>query len=317
MDPIVSVYCLAYNHEKYIRDALEGFVTQKTNFSYEVVVHDDASTDNTGKIIKEYADKYPEIIKPIIQTENQYSKHTPIIATFIAPLLKGKYIAICEGDDYWCNTNKLQSQVEWLEEHKEYSACVHNTKLIDIESGKESYFNTCVEDADISIEQVLQRGGACFHTSSILYRAEYMSIPSELQIPRIGDYPRAVYMALCGKVRYLHDVMSVYRMNVEGSYTKRFSAMSLSQQEERERQIIQFLKRVDIYSNGEYKDYIEQLIKKREFNILLGKNDYLSIKEKYNDLYLSLDIIQKINLIIRYRCPRLIDLYHKIKNHET
>ena len=88
---VVSVYCLAYNHEQYIRDALEGFVRQKTNFRYEVLVHDDASTDNTPAIIWEYAQKYPDIIKPIFQTENQYSKGVKILPEIIHPKSSGRY----------------------------------------------------------------------------------------------------------------------------------------------------------------------------------------------------------------------------------
>ena len=112
---VVSTYCLAYNHEKFIRDALEGFVSQKTNFRYEVLVHDDASTDGTARIIREYEEKYPDIIKPIYQKENQYSKGIDIVGTIITPRLKGTYIAICEGDDYWTDPEKLQRQVDILE----------------------------------------------------------------------------------------------------------------------------------------------------------------------------------------------------------
>ena len=96
----VSVYCLVYNHERYLHTALQGFVNQKTDFSYEVFVHDDASTDNSKSIIEKYAQEYPEIIKPIYQQENMYSKGIDIFATFILPKMSGEYIAICEGDDY-------------------------------------------------------------------------------------------------------------------------------------------------------------------------------------------------------------------------
>ena len=130
MTPLVSVYCLAYNHEKYIRETLEGFMRQKTDFSYEVIVHDDASTDGTANIIREYAEKYPEIIKPIIQTENQYSKGLLIFHSFIYPHIRGKYLAVCEGDDYWCDEYKLQKQVDWMEAHPDYSLCAHNSKII-------------------------------------------------------------------------------------------------------------------------------------------------------------------------------------------
>ena len=112
---MVSVICLAYNHIEYIRDALEGFVSQVTDFEYEVIVHDDASDDGTTLIIEEFQKKYPQIIKPIYQKENQYSKKVDLIKEFLAPSAKGKYIALCEGDDYWCNNYKLQKQVEFLE----------------------------------------------------------------------------------------------------------------------------------------------------------------------------------------------------------
>ena len=123
----VSVYCLAYNHEKFIRNTLDGFVSQKTNFKYEVIIHDDASTDNTTNIIREYEEKYPDIIKPIYQTENQYSKGIGIIPNYIVPRIRGKYVAACEGDDYWCDDYKLQKQFDYMEKHSECSMCVHNT----------------------------------------------------------------------------------------------------------------------------------------------------------------------------------------------
>ena len=130
-DVVVSVLCTAYNHEKYIRSALDGFVNQKTNFRYEVLINDDASTDHTAAIIAEYEAKYPDIIKPVYQTENQYSKGVHIFQTILFPIAKGKYIAVCEGDDYWCDENKLQKQVDFLESHEGYAACVHNTRLMD------------------------------------------------------------------------------------------------------------------------------------------------------------------------------------------
>ena len=100
-DILVSISCITYNHEKYIRDALEGFLMQKTDFKYEILIHDDASTDNTAKIIREYEEKYPDLIKPIYQKENQWSKgNYRISSTFNIPRAKGKYIAFCEGDDF-------------------------------------------------------------------------------------------------------------------------------------------------------------------------------------------------------------------------
>lgn len=122
--PLVSVCCITYNHEPYIAQALDGFLMQKTSFAFEILVHDDASTDRTADIIREYEKKFPKIIKPIYQKENQYSKgNRAILASFVYPRAKGKYIALCEGDDYWIDENKLQMQVDFLEANPEYGMC--------------------------------------------------------------------------------------------------------------------------------------------------------------------------------------------------
>ena len=111
----VSIYCLSYNHAQYLAQTIEGIVNQKTNFNFELLIHDDATTDGSNQIILNYQKKYPNIIKPIIQKENQYSKGINISKEILFPLFKGKYVAICEGDDYWTNENKLLRQFDFLE----------------------------------------------------------------------------------------------------------------------------------------------------------------------------------------------------------
>ena len=122
-DILLSINTMTYNHEKYIAQCIEGILMQKTNFAFELLIHDDASTNNTAAIIKEYEKKYPNIIKPIYQTENKWSKGIKISATYQYPRAKGKYIAVCEGDDYWIDENKLQMQVDFLENNPEYGMC--------------------------------------------------------------------------------------------------------------------------------------------------------------------------------------------------
>ena len=129
--PLVSVRCVTYNHEPYIAQALDGFLMQKTNFPFEVIVHDDASTDRTAEIIREYEARFPKIIKPIYETENQYSKHDGSLRRIMDAACKGKYIAFCEGDDYWIDENKLQMQVDFLEKHDDYSTYYSNVEGID------------------------------------------------------------------------------------------------------------------------------------------------------------------------------------------
>lgn len=127
---MVSIICAAYNHEKYISKAIDGFLMQKTNFKYEILIHEDASTDNTAKIIKKYELQYPDIIKVIYQKENQYSQGINVFEILLNKA-KGKYLAFCEGDDYWIDCNKLQKQVDFLENNKNFSAIFHNAIVVD------------------------------------------------------------------------------------------------------------------------------------------------------------------------------------------
>ena len=128
-DILLSINTLTFNHENYIAQCIEGILSQKTDFAFELLIHDDASTDNTANIIREYEKKYPNIIKPIYQTENQWKKGIKNSATYQYPRAKGKYIAVCEGDDYWIDENKLQMQVDFLEENLEYGMCYTNFNI--------------------------------------------------------------------------------------------------------------------------------------------------------------------------------------------
>ncbi len=130
--PLVSISCITYNHENFIRDAIEGFLMQKTTFPVEILVHDDASTDKTASIVREYEEQYPHLIKPIYQTENQYSKRDGSIDRIQRGRARGKYVALCEGDDYWTEPLKLQKQVDFLENNPDYSLCVSGFKEYNI-----------------------------------------------------------------------------------------------------------------------------------------------------------------------------------------
>ena len=128
---IVTIRCLVYNHEPFLRQCLDGFVMQQTNFRFEAIVHDDASTDGSAAIIREYAAKYPDIIKPIYETENQYSKRDGSLRRIMNAHTHGKYVAMCEGDDYWTDPLKLQKQVDFLESHPDFSLCTHRFHILE------------------------------------------------------------------------------------------------------------------------------------------------------------------------------------------
>ena len=129
-EKMVSICCITYNQRACIRDALEGFLSQRTSFSYEILIHDDASTDGTADVIRESAERYPDLIFPILQTQNQYSQGlTNISGTFNFPRARGKYIAMCEGDDYWTDPEKLKRQVEFMEANPDCSLCFHSARV--------------------------------------------------------------------------------------------------------------------------------------------------------------------------------------------
>lgn len=271
---MVTVYCLAYNHEKYIRDCLEGFVNQKVNFRFEVIVHDDASTDNTAQIIQEYAEKYPDIIKPILQKENQYSKGVNIGKEFLYPNFRGKYIAICEGDDYWCDNSKLQKQVDFLEEHEDYVACVHPTRVDNYMDGTSFELRAYNEDCTVKVTDVLSKHTPIFHTTSIFFRRKiYEDIPEMCNNNEMWwDYSRLVMFALYGKIYYINEIMSVYRSLTENSWT--FRTRSKKQRKANldfPKDMIKALMFVNKYFNNIYQPLLYKNMLEFEYQVWRGE----------------------------------------------
>lgn len=210
---MVSVVCCTYNQEKYIAQCLEGFVCQKTDFPFEVIVHDDASTDATAAIVREYAEKYPNIIKPIYQTDNLYSKKNGELNRVVMAASRGKYIAICEGDDWWCDPLKLQKQVDYMEVHPEISVCATEGYILNQCSGEiRSVYDS--EEVVFTPGHFL-RSNPIF-TVSTLSRADWMKEFKYQVLPLLphflmGDYPMWMYLSAKGPVALLKDKCFVYR----------------------------------------------------------------------------------------------------------
>lgn len=315
-DILVSVCCITYNHEEYIRDALEGFVSQKTTFNYEVWVHDDASTDKTADIIREYANKYPNIIKPIFQKENQYSKGIRISNEYIYPRMSGKYIAFCEGDDFWCCKDKLQMQADFLQKHKEYSACVHNSIIFNCKTNTESFINPCNIDKDLKIEDILQHGNAQFQLSSLMFRREYLKLPDAFIAKGFGDYPLSIYLAICGKIYYFKDTMSVYRLFANGSWTSLHAdSKNVEKALEHFQEVNRMLKSIDQYTNGIYHSIIEEVCLKNEVMILMRKGMYREIADncEMRKIYLSFCKTSKERIMFYLEAyfPQIAKMYRR------
>ena len=210
--PLVSVAMVTYNHQSYIAQAIEGVLAQHTTFSVELIVTDDHSTDGTAMIINDLAKQHKSLIKPVLREQNVGS-----MANFVDTLkrCKGKYVAICDGDDYWTDPDKLQKQVAFMEGNPDYAICAHPTELQEGEV-KRSYPNEYLaKDGELLISDLA--AGNLFYTSSVLYRnGLFEQFPEWINRSPVGDYVLHMLNARKGKLKYLPDTMSVYRKHGGG-----------------------------------------------------------------------------------------------------
>lgn len=210
---LVSVACATYNQKAYIRQCIEGFLIQKTDFPFEILIHDDASTDGTADVVREYEAKYPDKIKPIYQTENQYSKGVKISPTYQYPRARGKYIALCEGDDYWTDPLKLQKQVDFLEAHPEYGMCY--TQCVSYRQNTGKFDRTPWGGPNESLESLLRMNTV--PTLTVMFRADLLrAYVAEIRPHErdwlMGDYPMWLYFAGNSKIKFLNSTTGVYRV---------------------------------------------------------------------------------------------------------
>lgn len=260
---MVTIRCITYNQEIYIRQCLEGFVMQKTSFRFEAIVHDDASTDKTAMIIREYGRKYPDIIKPIYETENQYSKHDGSLGRIMDTHTHGQYVAVCEGDDYWTDPLKLQKQYDYMEQHPECSLCFHPNK--ELYRSKTKIHRPPKIKPFYEPEDVILGGGGFMATNSMFFRSEYVKYEGKPDFWRnapVGDFPCMLFLVTKGKIGYIDDVMSVYRRSAISSWSSR--QRTLRKQTEHHKRILKMLDEYDIYTDRKYHFFI---MKKKMINI--------------------------------------------------
>ena len=322
MEIMVSVICTVYNHEKYLRKCLDGFVMQKTNFKFEVLIHDDASTDGSAGIIREYEEKYPDIIKPIYQTENQYSKGIKVSQTFLYPLIRGKYLAFCEGDDYWCAENKLQKQFDVMENHPDCSICVHRVSLLENGIVLDKFILDFKIDDNIIDNNMyikLMMGGYyyLFQTSSYFIRMslfDYKNKPEFWANSDVGDVPMILYCVSKGDLYYIDEVMSCYRNDSIGSWTNTV-LKNASKMLEHTKKTLELFNSYDKYLDYKYTNNIKKIEEKIEFKISLYENNSKeSLKKKYRPFFNKLSNKEKTFVVLNAYFPHLMKLYKKSKD---
>ncbi len=316
-NPVVSILCATYNHENYIEEALDSFLMQETNFPFKIIIHDDASTDNTVNKIKLYAKKYPHIIKTILQKENQYSQGKRIFSILFKNA-KGKYYAICEGDDYWIDSKKLQIQIDLMEQTPKCHMSFHptETRLNKDKNGKifGRYANT---NKIFSTSEVILGGGGFCPSASIVLRKEVLSIlPDFYTYAPVGDYFIQIFGSLNGGALYIDKVMSVYRQGIPNSWSTVMN--DVYKREKFTQSMIEILDKLDIYLNSKYQNEIKEIISYYYFEMAfyyLKSNMFNEFKESIELSYNANKIKFIYFIIYSLRSfPRLIKLLLRIRD---
>lgn len=212
----VNICVVTYNHRKYIRQTLDSILMQKTNFPFEIVIGEDCSTDDTRGIVLEYKKKYPGKIKLLLQKQNVGATRN-FIETL--KLCSGQYIAICDGDDYWVDPNKLQKQVDFLETHNDYAICFHNSQIIDEQNRIRGLYCEFNKDRTFTIKDILKRN--FIPTASVVFR-NYLNndfLDKLLQL-KAADWAFHIYNAEKGKIYYMNEIMARWRVHSEGIWAK-------------------------------------------------------------------------------------------------
>ena len=225
----VSVCCTTYNHERYLEKCLDSLVCQKTNFPFEILVFEDCSTDSTKEILSRYAKKYPDLIIPLYQEQNRYSKDIHVCENYVFPLVLGEYVSLCEVDDYWTDENKLQKQVDALDLNPDCSFCAHRVALVgdnceslnDNLPRHKTYTGVYTPDNFIEL-------GYCHTTCYMLKTSvlkEYLST-GLYKTADVFDVPILNYFAQVGNTYFIDETMSAYRCARVGNWTQNHNAHS-------------------------------------------------------------------------------------------
>lgn len=254
----VSILCATYNHKDFVEKVLDGYLMQKTNFPYEIVVHDDVSTDGTREILLQYQEKYPDKIRLILQEENQYSKGSPIV-DFLIPQIRGKYATLCDGDDEWIYEGKLQEQYNLMESNPAISLCVHNAIQRNLETGCETYLINGLEEGIIGEREIFFATKGHVPTASFFFRTDCVKeYPQFAFEAPVGDDPLRFHCALKGDIYYIDKAWSVRNFMHIGSWNYRMK------EKEKKRiyaeKFLKYLENYNEYAEGKFNESVRELM---------------------------------------------------------
>lgn len=309
----VSVICLTYNQADYIAQCLESLVAQETSFPFEVIVHDDCSSDGTDELVKGFASVYPLKIKPLFEEENQYSQGRNIQQDIVGPHIRGRYVALCEGDDWWLDGKKLQRQFDYMESHPDTAGCAHCARVFNDTTGcYEGLIEPVAKAKDYSTDEIISEI-APFATNSLFYKRELHCPPAVYRGWGVGDYPLCIWLSTQGKFHYDPAIMSAYRTHAKGSWSVRTSA-SADFATTTYNRIIQGLKAFDAYTDGKYAQSVAWGVETHELYSALAQHSIRDVLS--NKVFQSLPLYKKASIYLRFNNPALLSSIKRLtSNH--
>lgn len=294
-----SIICNTYNHEKTIAMAIDSFLIQKTNFSFEILIHDDASEDSTQNIIKSYMERYPNIIKAILQKKNMTQSGYSVTEINLERA-KGEYITFCEGDDYWIDSERLQKLVDILEGDSDITLVGHASMM---QNHRFPYFRRVwkVMEGFLNMDDLICNRGIVFANNAVMIRANVLNYPEYSKMLLVQDTKRVIFARLTGKIFAINEVMSVYQQGIPGSWTDRtrFNAQKMIRHYQSE---YQFFTEFDIQTNKKFHESVQFVLNHLDYLIALHGQNSECFKGDYHN---SLAIWKRLKNRLHFFFPKL------------
>lgn len=296
--PLLTVILPTHNHAPFIAQAIESVLMQKTDFPFDILLHDDASTDGTADICRTYAERYPERITLIAQSVNQYSIDRRIQSHILIPRVSAKYTAILDGDDYWTDPDKLQKQIDYLEAHPDCTLCIGGADLVDVDNKVIGHVRPYETDRVVDPADMIRGGGGFNATNTIVMPTQLLKdLPEFADHVEAEDIPFQLLGALKGYAWYIADTLMAYRIAVPGSWSTRQYASAMETRIRTSRDLIALNEGYDVFSGGKYHDAFVYAIRYQEFLILTYRHKLKEAKQPpYRVYYDRLSTKRKIRL---------------------
>lgn len=307
---LVSVCVVTYNHGRYLKTCLDSILSQERDFRIEILIHDDASSDDAQQIIRSYQERYPEMIRPILRVENQYSRGIRNISgAYNFPRARGKYIALLDGDDYWCDREKLKKQTLYMESHPACGFTFHSARVVT-EDGRlvnGALMRPYRKSRVISPSQLVDKAVGSPFGSFLIRREIVAELPDYYVQCPVGDRPLELMCAAFGESYYFDEPMSVYRFSVRGSWTENQMSGDL---EAKQRLFAAEMKETyrsfDLETNGRFHREAERAAARNTFLTRVNVRDFPSIFSRENrGFYKELSIRDRFFIQFQYRLPGL------------